>query len=44
MSGEVFIFGLECLHICKVSHLKVLQKDLILVVVFGSGSGSGNGS
>ena len=41
---QVFICGLECVHVCKVWHPKGPPKDLRLVLVFGSGSGSGNGS
>ena len=40
---QVFIFGLECVHLGKVWHPKGPPKDLRLVLVFGSGSGSGSG-
>ena len=37
---QVSELGLECVHVCKVSHPKGPQND----VNYGSGSGSGSGS
>ena len=44
MSREVFLFGLECVHVCKVSHPKVPHFDVGCGSGIGSGIGSGSGS